>query len=295
MENQKKSILFALSTVLLWSTVATAFKIALQYVDFLQLLLFSTFVAVLAFLLISFFQKNTNEFFKISKKSLLQSALTGFLNPFLYYVILFKAYDLLPAQIAQPLNYLWPVMLVLLSVPLLGEKLKIKSVISLLIGFLGVYVISTRGDIFGFKIEQPLGVLLASGSSIIWALSWIFNKKNKSKEVVKLFWNFVFGFIYILITTLIFSEIKLPEINGILAVTYIGLFEMGITFYLWMKALQLTNSSDKISNFVFLSPFFALFFISIILKEHIYYTTIVGLILIIGGIFIRQIKFKKKL
>ncbi len=293
MTNQKKAVIYALSAVFMWSTVATAFKIALQYVDFLQLLFFSTAVSVVAFFVISFFQKSTNEFFKVSRKSLSLSAINGFLNPFLYYVILLKAYSMLPAQIAQPLNYLWPAMLVLLSVPLLGEKLKFKSIISITLGFLGVYIISTRGDIFGFKIEKPLGVFLAAGSSIIWALSWILNKKNKSKEVVKLFWNFVFGFIYIFITVIIFSEIKIPPLNGILSVIYIGLFEMGITFFLWMRALQLTISSDKISNLVFLSPFLALIFISLILKETIFYTTIIGLIFIVAGIFAQQIKNKK--
>jgi len=292
MTNQKKSIIYALSAVFIWATVATAFKIALQYVNFLQLLFYATAVSVIVFFLISIFQKNTAEFFKISRKNLSLSAINGFLNPFLYYVVLLKAYSMLPAQIAQPLNYLWPVMLVLLSVPLLGQKLEFKTLISITLGFVGVYIISTRGDILGFKIEKPFGVFLAAGSSVIWALSWILNQKNKSKEIVKLFWNFFFGFIYIFITVLIFSEIKIPPINGILAVIYIGLFEMGITFFLWMKALQLTTSNDKISNLVFLSPFLALIFISLILKETIFYTTIIGLIFIIVGIFFQQIKKK---
>jgi len=293
MTNQKKAIIYALSAVFMWSTVATVFKIALQYVNFLQLLFYATAVSIFAFFIISIFQKSTSNFFKVSRKSLFLSAINGFLNPFLYYVILLKAYSMLPAQIAQPLNYLWPAMLVLLSVPLLGEKLKLKSIISITLGFLGVYIISTRGDIFGFEIEKPFGIFLAAGSSIIWALSWILNQKNKNKEVVKLFWNFVFGLIYILITVLIFSEIKIPPLNGIISVIYIGLFEMGITFFLWMRALQLTTSNDKISNLIFLSPFFALIFISLILKETIFYTTIIGLIFIVAGIFAQQIKKKK--
>ncbi len=292
--NQKKAYIFAISAVLLWSTVAVSFKIALRYVDFLHLLLFASFTALIIYLIIALIDKTFKQLFKITKKDILTSALIGFLNPFLYYVVLFKAYSLLPAQIAQPLNYLWPVVLVLLSAPLLGEKLKLISVVSLLVGFVGVYVISTQGDLFGFKVNEPLGVLLAAGSSVIWALSWIFNQKDKRNEQTKLFWNFLFGFFYIFISVVLFSELKLPEIKGIVAVIYVGFFEMGITFFLWMKALHLTERNDNISNLIFLSPFSALIFIHFILKEEIYYTTLIGLVLIVAGIFIQRIRFKSK-
>ncbi len=292
--NQKKAYIFAISAVLLWSTVGVSFKIALRYVDFLQLLFFASFTAIVVYILIALINGTYRELFKIKKREILSSAFIGFLNPFLYYVVLFKAYSLLPAQIAQPLNYLWPAVLVLLSAPLLGEKLKFLSILSLLVGFVGVYVISTQGDLFGFKIDEPLGVALAAGSSVIWALSWIFNQKDKRREQTKLFWNFVFGFLYILIAAFIFSKIKLPEIKGIFAVIYVGFFEMGITFFFWLKALQLTERNDQISNLIFFSPFFALIFIHFVLGETIYYTTYIGLILIIAGIFISKIKFKSK-
>ncbi len=292
MDKQKKAYIYAISAVLLWSTVAVSFKIALEYVDFLQLLFFSSFVALITYVVISIISGKFKELVKVSLKELLYSSFVGFLNPFLYYVVLFKAYSLLPAQIAQPLNYLWPAMLVLLSAPLLGQKLKLKSLLSVFMGFVGVYIIATQGNVFGFEIDKPIGVILAAGSSIIWALSWIFNQKDKRTGEKKLFWAFFFGLIYISISLFFFSEFKLPELKGILAVTYVGLFEMGITFFLWLKALQITDRNDRISNLVFISPFLALIFISIFLGEEIYYTTFIGLMFIVFGIFIQQVKRK---
>ena len=52
MEKQKLAYVFALSAVLLWSTVATAFEISLKYFDFLELLLVSSFVSLIALLII---------------------------------------------------------------------------------------------------------------------------------------------------------------------------------------------------------------------------------------------------
>lgn len=293
MNNKSKSYIFAISAILLWSTVATAFEISLRYMSPEMLLFIASLTAVFVLFFLSFFTGNLNSILKSDISGLKKSAMNGFLNPFLYYMILLEAYSLLPAQIAQPLNYLWPVMLVLLSVPLLGQKLKTLSVVSAIIGFIGVYIISTRGNIFGFKIENPLGVALASGSSIIWALYWIFTQKDKRPEIVKLFWNFIFGFIYVSIYISLFSNFQKIEFNGYLSSLYVGLFEMGISFFLWMKAMQLSERNDLISNFVFLSPFLALIFIHFILGEQIYNTTYIGLVFIVSGIFIGQIKVKR--
>ena len=69
---------------------------------------------------------------------------------------------------------------------------------------------------------------------------------------------------------------------------YVGLFEMGFSFVLWMKAMSFASSTDKIGNLVYLSPFMAMLFISGILGETILPTTIAGLLLIVAGIFIQK-------
>ncbi len=288
--NQRKSYIYAISAILLWSTVATAFKMSLQSMDFMQLLFVASSVSMLVLFLIILQQKKLNLLFATTRRELLFSGFIGFLNPFVYYLTLLKAYSILPAQIAQPLNYTWPIVLVLLSVPLLKQKLHIKSLISLLISFVGVFVISLQGDFTNFKIDQPFGVLLASSSSIIWSLFWIFNMKDKRDEVIKLFLNFFFGAGYSLLVVLLFSDFFFWDLISLSSSIYVGFFEMGITFVFWLKALQYTVSNQKISNLVYLSPFLSLIFIHFILGEEIYFTTIIGLILIILGIFVQQIK-----
>jgi len=143
------------------------------------------------------------------------------------------------------------------------------------------------------KFSNPFGVGLAVGSSVIWALFWIYNIKDKRDEVVKLFFNFLAGFVFTLILTVFYSKIIIPDIKGILAVIYVGLFEMGITFVLWLKALKLSAKTDKISNLVYFSPFISLLFISLIVGEKILFSTIIGLVLIISGVIIQQYKKKQ--
>jgi drug/metabolite transporter (DMT)-like permease len=267
---------------------------------------------------------------------LIRSALNGFLNPFLYYVILFKAYSLLPAQEAQPLNFTWPIVLVFLSAPMLGQRIRPLSVFALTVSFLGVLIVSTHGDLLGFRFTNLPGAILATGSAIVWALFWLTNVRDERDEVLKLFLNFFFGFLYVLAATLLLGLVQttgiwarevacpLPKVTvavgtagggalslhaltslagtvarplgagplgvsleGILGCVYVGIVEMGAAFVLWLKALQLSETTAKVSNLIFLSPFISLIFIGLVVGEKILPSSIVGLAFIAGGIFIQ--------
>lgn len=288
MKNQKYAYIYALLSVMFWSTVASAFKITLRYLDFLHLVFYATIVSIIAFFIILCAQKKLNLLKGYSKSDYLRSLLLGFLNPFLYYIILFKAYSILPAQEALSLNYLWPITLTLLSIPLLKQKIRTISIFAIIISFIGVIIIATHGDILSLRFTNPFGVILALSSTGVWSFFWIYNVKDKRDYIVKLFLNFSFGFIFILISLLLFHGLTLPSVPGFLGATYAGLFEMGITFVLWLKALSLSRTTAKVSNLIYLSPFFSLVIIRFAVGEEILISTIIGLILIITGILIQR-------
>lgn len=295
MEKQKKAYLYAAVAVLFWSTIAAAFKISLPYysdvldLHILHLLFYSSLVSTIALFLHLLFLKKLNLLKAFSKTDYLRSAMLGFLNPFLYYFVLLNAYSILSAQEAMTINWLWPMALVLLSIPLLRQKIKLKSILTTAISFFGVYIIATRGNILGFKFTNPVGVLLALGSTLIWALFWIYNAKDKHDEAVRLFLNFIFGSIFIFLSILLWAKkIEIPDFKGILGAVYIGLFEMGITFLLWLKALKLSKTTAHVANLVYLAPFFSLVLISFVVGEKILLSTITGLIFIVGGIILQK-------
>jgi len=290
MKNNVKATYYALLSVFLWSTVATAFKLGLQSFSPLYLILFASMVSLFAFFIIVAVQGNLRELFLLTPSGLGKSALLGALNPFGYYLVLFQAYGLLPAQVAQPLNMIWPVTLALLSAPLLKQKITIRNIVAILISFVGVIFISSQGSWAGMANTNVPGALLALGSSIIWALFWILSVLDQRNELFKLFWNFVFGTTYLLIAAIVFTDFSFPRIEEWAAPVYIGLFELGITYILWMKAMQLSDNNAKTGNRIFLSPFLSLVFIHFILRETIYLTTFIGLAFIISGIWYKQKK-----
>jgi drug/metabolite transporter (DMT)-like permease len=104
----------------------------------------------------------------------------------------------------------------------------------------------------------------------------------------KMFLNFAFGFLYILILNLTTGSFRLPALQGLAGTIYIGIFEMGLTFVLWLTALKLSATTANVSNLVYISPFLSLILISFLVGEEIKLATVVGLIIIVGGIFLQQ-------
>lgn len=291
MQKNSKAFVYAGLAIFFWSTVPTAFKISLAEAGILPMLTIASITSAIALGIIVVATDKTQELKKSTASDLFSSALLGMINPFIYYLILLKAYSLLPAQVAQPLNMIWPIILVFLSVPLLKQKIPSKSYLALFISFAGVYIIASQGKLFGSGRSDLRGVLLATGSSVFWAFYFIMNVKDLRDEGVKLFLNFVAGSIYLAITVIVTGIWPdFISLKGILSSVYVGLFEMGITFFFWLRALQTAPSTDKISNLVYLAPFMSLIFVHFILDEPVYYTTPAGLLLIITGILIQNRK-----
>jgi drug/metabolite transporter (DMT)-like permease len=291
MNKTRQSYIYAGLAIFFWSTVPTAFKISLGELNVLTMLTISAITSTLVLLTVVLASEKWGLIIQSSGKELLNSALLGLINPFIYYLILLKAYTLLPAQVAQPLNMIWPIILVFLSVPILGQKIARKSYIALFISFAGVYLISSQGKPFHFGGSDLTGVFLATGSSVFWAFYFILNVRDKRDDGVKLFLNFFFGSIYLLIAMTITGNWHATlGIKGALGAVYVGIFEMGLTFFFWLKALSLATTTDKVSNLVYFAPFFSLLFVNFFLKESVYYTTPAGLLLIIGGILIQNRK-----
>ncbi|MFP4367638.1 MAG: DMT family transporter [Bacteroidales bacterium] len=283
-----RAYLFAGLAVIFWSTAASAFKLTLEQINYIQILFVATLTSCIALFAVILVQRKLPLLISVTRNELFYSALLGLLNPFLYYTVLLKAYSILPAQVAQPLNFTWPIMLVILSVPLLKQKISILSAGAMIVSFAGVYLISSQGNPFDLDFSDPFGVSLALGSSVLWALFWIYNVRDRRNEVVKLFMSFLFACVYITLLMIISGGFHSFNLYGITGAVYIGLFEMGFTFVFWLKALQFAASSDKVSNLIYITPFFALLFINIIVGEQIYLTTFGGLVLIIAGILMQK-------
>jgi len=275
---------YAITVILLWSTVASAFKITLRYLNVLQMLFYSSMTSFIVFSVAIVAFNKVDMLRSYSLRDYMYSALLGFLNPLLYYTVLFKAYSLLPAQIAQSLNYTWPIAIALLSTIILNQKVGLKEIAALLVSFIGVVVVITGARAIEYTAFKYSGVFYALCSAFIWAFYWTLNARDKRDEILKLFLNFLFGTIYIYAIVLLNSISLAVPFEGLAGAIYIGLFEMGVTFLLWLKALTLSKKAAYVSNLIYVVPFISLLFIRLTVGETISSSTIFGLTLIVSGI-----------
>ncbi len=288
MQNNNKAIVYGSIAVLSWSTVATSFKIALSHFNYFEMLLIACFSALFVFAIAMTIQKKWKLIKNISQKQWLWFGLIGFLNPVVYYLLLFKAYELLPAQIAQPVNYCWPIILLVLLALFARQSIPKAKYIGMALSLTGVTVISLgSGQVSGHSLSLT-GITLTILSACLWATYWIVNRLHHTTDnTVVLFAGFLFGSIYLLIASC-FIETHLNSLPGMLSASYIGLFEMGIPFLCFSLAIKKTNNPALINQMCYLAPFISLLFIHLILKEQIYTTTYIGLILIITGIIFNE-------
>jgi len=288
LNEQHRGLAYALLTIFFWSTVATAFKLTLNYLDFLPLVFYASLVSMLALAVVCALTGRFTRLVQWNRRDYLRSLFLGALNPVLYYLILFRAYELLPAQEAQVLNFTWPIVLTLLGVLFLGQRLSIAGGAAISISFLGVIIIATRGDLLALQFSSLQGVLLALFSTFIWAGYWVINQRDQRDPLLRLLLNFVAGVAWMAILMTFAGRWELPPVNGLLGATYIGLFEMSLAYFCWFRALRLSANVSLLNNMIFLTPFGSLLVIAWVLKEPIYSSTLVGLSLIMLSILMQK-------
>lgn len=287
MKKETLALSYGLTAVLLWSTVASAFKIGLSLTSVIFLLTGASFFSLLVLIGVLLVRKEFVNALSSLWKYRYISIKLGMLNPVLYYLILFEAYDRLPAQIAQPINYTWAIVLGLLAVPFLGRKISRWDIAGMFVAYGGVFLLSMAGKSLPGGVDS-VGILLALVSTLIWATYWLLNIKDQRPPILALFQNFLYA-LPVLIVIAYLNQTSLDISYKVIAsMAYIGLFEMGFTFILWQAALQTTEYTSRISSLIFLSPFVSLFIINQVLGEPLQVLTFVGLGIIIVGLALQR-------
>ena len=288
-----KSLVLGLMAVGLWSTMATAFKWALIYSSPMQLITAAATVSWLFFAVSLAIGGRLSRVIEVPRALLWRCLILGLLNPALYYWILFQAYDLLPAQDAMAINYTWGLTLPLIAA-LFSKIVPTRSEVGLaLLSYLGILIIVTDGDLSAFEFNAPVGVLLALTSTVIWGLSWVLNSRfvdnHQLDPQVTLFLNFTAATPVLWLITVLTDGVITVTWASVLSGLYVGLFEMGIAFILWMSALRLTDNPIRVSSLIFLAPPISLVLITTVLGEPIAQSTLLGLVVILLGLAGQQL------
>lgn len=288
MTDNSKATVYAGIAVLSWSTVATAFKISLTHLTHFEMLLVASCTALCLFILLLTVQRKWTLVRALPARQWRRFALIGLLNPVAYYLVLFKAYALLPAQVAQPINYAWPIVLLILLALFARQPIPRMKYIGMFISLAGVALISFGSGSMAGSSVSVMGLLLAALSAFLWAAYWMVNNKNRTVDgSVTLFMSFLFGTLYLVAGACVVG-VNISTLPGILSGMYVGAFEIGVPFIFFGLAMRKTTNPALVNQMCYLSPFLSLFLIAVVLDEQIVTTTYIGLALIVMGIVFNE-------
>ena len=289
---QSKAYVNLALCILLWASIPVATKKMLVELDNLQILFYSTILStvVLGILLIA--QKKIKKLKSYSASQYGVMFLLGFLGNYLYYVFLYGALSKIAASEGFILAYTWPIMVLVLSFILLNDRVTLKKVAGIFISFLGIVILTTKGNVTTVDFSDGQGDLLALGGAFVFALFSVLGKKFNFDKTISVFIYFLSALLCIVPTVLTFSSIIFPSRSVWLWILYNGIFVNGVSYIFWFKALD-GGKTHLVANLLYLTPFISLIYISLFLDERILISAVVGITVIAIGILSQCIPLKK--
>jgi len=281
MKNRDKALLYTSLSILAWSFIPVVSSLAQQKIDGSNFLFYSNIFSVIA---IFIYAKISKYSIKFDKNIIKQTAILGFLGTFLYYVCIYFGYKFANPIEVIIVQYLWPVLIVVLSVFLLREKLTFKKILSIILGFLAIVIVITKGDISIFSFNFPIGLSVVLLGAFSFALFSVLSKKIDIDPISATLMFFVWGSLFSLIWVFCTTGLKPLDIDSLFFIAINGIIINGISYIWWVEAIRLWEAS-KVAVFVYITPILGTLWLVILSNTDLFLSYGIALIfVIIAGI-----------
>ena len=284
MQSKTKAIIYTLICVALWGLIPVVSKLGQASLDNHQFLFWSSVVSFIAFLVATVTVKKSKEFLSYKPGDWISAIVLGFLGTYLYYILLYFGYANAQGLEVLVLQYSWPIFIVLLSVFILNEKLTPRRGLAVLLGFVGVALVLTKGNITEIHLDNYFVDMLVIGAALSFGLFSVLSKKVNLEPYTMIMIFFLTASIASLVSMLLFSDFSLPTKDSIVPVLVNGLFVNGFSYIFWIKALKEAEASF-VAPLVFLTPVLSALYLIIFFQEPLLPVYGIGLLaVIIGGL-----------
>ncbi len=296
MKKQYIPYIYAGVTIFMWSTIAVISKLLLGTFNNFQVLWASAFFGSVMLIILNTATGIIKQLKKYKLKDYLLVLLAGLPGTFLYYVFYYAGTDILPsASQAFIINYLWPIMSVVFACVINKEEMTLRKGIAIAVSFIGIAIVTAK-DLFEPSTASLSVILQGALMCVLGAVSYglftaLTSRFNYEKSLIMMI-SFITVFIITTIINAVQGDLFIPKGIEILGFVWNGIFVMGLASTAWAIALHM-GDTVKISNLAYITPFLSLIWVWLILKEKLSIFSVLGLIVIVVGIFI-QLKDKKQ-
>jgi probable blue pigment (indigoidine) exporter len=216
----------------------------------------------------------------------------GALNFSIFWAMLFLSAYRLPGGVAAAVGAVQPMMVVWLASVLLGSPLQLRSVLAALVGLGGVALLVLTPQV----ALDPVGVAAGLAGAASMALGTVLTRKWRPPVPLLTFtaWQLTAGGLLLLPVALLLDP-PLPTLNtaNLAALLWLGLLGTALSYIVWFRGLARLELAVA-SSLGFLSPMTAVLLGWVILGQTLSMPQLLGISLVIGGIWFGQQKSKAK-
>ena len=213
----------------------------------------------------------------------LKTLLIGVYGLFGYHFMLFLALQTAPAVEANLVNYLWPLLIVLLS-PIFTKSLSLnlRYVLAAISGFAGaVLAITSGGSGFGFS-SMEVGYFFALAAAVIWATYSLATTKVPRFPTPAIGLFALVSGVLALGAHFLFEPAASISTSDWLLLLVLGVGPLGGGFYLWDAALKI-GDPRRIGLLAFLTPLLSTVLLVLVSGNPFSWQLLISAVLIIGG------------
>lgn len=288
----RRSLLFLIPVILLWATtpLLVAELSAQLPVYQINALAASFALIVLALGLTLFRQWGTLA--RYPGRDRIRMLLLGAACIFPYIALYYLALSLAPSAAGEVniINYLWPIWVLVLSGPLLKERLGWRGVLSVLLGFIGVYLLASGGRLLQFRTEHWQAYLCAGSGAFFWGLFSVLSKRQRFEPLPAMFLYSLGAMACFTLVVLGYAlagpagagRPALPSLPAWLLLLLLGGGAQGLGYLCWILALR-GGDTARIATLAYLTPFVALLYLALFRGTPVRPLQLVSLALILTG------------
>ena len=171
---------------------------------------------------------------------------------------------------------------------ILKEKFNLRKILAVLLSFAGIFAVTSGGNL-SMDGAQLLGALFCMMAALVYGLFSVLNKKCNYNNYISMMLYYFVAFLLSGLFLVIGGRLMLPDWGQTLGLLWNGVFTYAIAYTFWAQALAIGDTA-KISNLAYATPFISLIWTTWILKEPFNLFSLLGLLCIVGGILIQNIK-----
>ena len=284
----------ALGAAFFWSFSFIWFKIAYQGYNPITVVIFRLFISAFLMTLIALGMKRLQ---KIARKDWLLFALMSFFEPFLYFVGESYGLKYISSTVAAVIVATIPLITPVAAWIFYREKVKWMNAMGLLFSFIGVGLVVLNGS---FRFDaSPLGVSLEF-MAVLSAISYSIVLRNlvgRYNTFTIIAWQNIIGVVLFLPVWLIFEFndfiIRPFHPEAFKAIVFLAVFASTLAFVFFTQSIRRLGV-NRSNTFINLIPVFVAILSFFILKDNLGLQQIIGIIIVVTGLFLAQIKRRKR-